>query len=338
MEYQRLGTTDLKVSPLGLGCARIGSVMQAGGDRAATDLIGGALDAGVNFFDTADIYGQGRSEELLAKALRSHSDKVVIATKAGYRLSTLGGIARHVKPLLRFFLKAKPALTKSVQQVRATQNRQDFSAEYLQRRIEASLRRLKREALDLFYLHSPPRELIAGGEVFQTLDKLKTQGKIRHYGVACLTASDALLCLKHPGLAAVQLEVNFLTPEVFQQVLPATHAKRIAVIGRQTLAGGLLLRASGDLLAENCAARTEAFPQIQGRLALLHQIANSVGASAPGLMLRFLRDCPGVCSSLIGTTSLVHLREHLTALAAGPLPPKIAAQVQAALTPHPPDG
>ena len=105
MDYRRFGKTNLKVSPLGLGCGRFGSVGQKGGDEAALRLINEALDAGINLFDTSDIYGQGTSESLLGKALRGKRDKAVIVSKAGFCLSTLGGAASRLKPLLRKLLR-----------------------------------------------------------------------------------------------------------------------------------------------------------------------------------------------------------------------------------------
>src|SRR5882724_5405274 len=143
MIYRQLNKTELKVSVLGLGCGRLGSVTQADGAQTAMRLVKTALDAGINFLDTADIYGQGASESLLGKALRGRND-VVVATKAGFCLSSLGWLARQLKPLLRRIIKLRPAFAGSVQKVRATQQKQDFSSAYLQRSIEASLRRLGR--------------------------------------------------------------------------------------------------------------------------------------------------------------------------------------------------
>src|SRR5438128_1723385 len=141
MEFRPLGKTDLKISALGLGCGRLGSVTQAGGDQAALRLLGKALDAGINFFDTADIYGQGASESLLSKALKGHRDRVVVATKAGYCLSRRGRLAKWVKPLLRRLIQLRPGFEKSVKKARASQTEQNFSGDYLARQIEASLRR-----------------------------------------------------------------------------------------------------------------------------------------------------------------------------------------------------
>lgn len=331
MEQRRLGRTDLKVSAIGLGCSRLGSVTQTGGSQAALRLIGSALDAGINFFDTADIYGQGASESLLGKAIKNHRDKVVIATKAGYCLSTLGSIAKRIKPLLRRFIRLKPSLTQSIQRVRAAQNQQNFSTEYLARRIDVSLRRLRTEALDLFQLHSPPTAVLQRGEVFEALEKFKAQGKIRFYGVSCLTADDALLCLKQPGIAAVQLQLNLLSPQAIDQVVSPSQANGIGVIARQSLAGGLLLRSAAELRPEDSASRNENFEELKARLEQFEGLAAEAGGSLPQLALQFLLQLDGVSNVLIGTTSSSHLQEHLAVLARPPLAPDNLARIHSVL-------
>src|SRR5438309_614458 len=139
MQYRRFGKGDSRVSAFGLGCARLGSVGTAGGTQSGLRLIGEAIDCGINFFDTADIYGQGESEVLLGKALKSHRHKVVIATKAGYCLSSRGRLAKWLKPGLRLALKLRPGFQKSIARARGAQKAQNFSAEYLTARVEASL-------------------------------------------------------------------------------------------------------------------------------------------------------------------------------------------------------
>ncbi len=311
MKHRRLGKTDLNVSAIGLGCGRLGSVTQTGGAQAALRLIGCALDAGINFFDTADIYGQGASESLLAKALQGRREKVVITTKAGFCLSPLGHIARRVKPLLRRLIRARPGFSQSVQKVRAAQNRQDFSTPYLARCVEASLRRLRADALDVFMLHSPPTEVLQRGEVFQTLETLKRQGKVRHYGVSCRRASDATLCLTQPGVSVLQLELNLLTPDAIKHELPAAKAKGVGVVARQALAGGVLLRTSAELRPEHCASRDEDFSELKFRLQRLEQIAAQTGSSLPQLAVQFLLQLEEISTVLIGTTTAEHLQAHL---------------------------
>ena len=326
MEYKQLGNTDLKVSALGLGCARLGSVTQAGGDQVALKLLGLALDSGINFFDTADIYGQGRSETLIAEAIKSRRGEIVVATKAGYCLSPLGGIARHIKPLLRRFIKAKPSLGKAVQKARSSQSKQDFSAGYLRGRIEASLRRLRLDAIDLFYLHSPSTEIIQRGEIFHTLEAFKSQGKIRHYGVSCLTANDAKFCIQQPGVAVVQLEANLFTPDVLSSVLPSAQAGGIGVVARQIFAGALLLRSVSELTPELCGTRSEDFAEVKARLEEFHKLAVSAGVTLPQAALQFLLQTEAISNVLIGTTNPQHLAEHIATLRLPALPAELMAR------------
>jgi len=326
MEYKQLGNTDLKVSALGLGCARLGSVTQVGGDQVALSLLGLAMDSGINFIDTADIYGQGRSETLIAKAIKSRRGEVVIATKAGYCLSPLGGIARHIKPLLRSFLKAKPSLGKAVQKARSSQSKQDFSSKYISGRIEASLRRLRLDALDLFYLHSPTTEIIRRGEIFHALEAFKSQGKIRHYGVSCLTASDAELCIKQPGVAVVQLEANLFTPEALSGLLPSARAGGVGVVARQIFAGAVLLRSALELTPELCGSRSEDFADVKARLEEFHRLAASAGVTLPQAALQYLVQTEAISNVLIGTTNPQHLAEHLATLKQPKLPPELMAR------------
>ena len=330
MDYRQLGKTEFKVSALGLGCSRLGSVTQSDGDEAALRLIGSALDAGINFFDTADIYGQGKSETLLAKALKSHRDKVVVATKAGYCLSAMGGIAKRLKPLLRRLLQIRPGFTQAIQKVRSAQIRQDFSPKYLTSHIEGSLRRLRMNALDLFYLHSPPADVLRRAEVFETLDSLKSQGKLRHYGVSCLAAEDAVSCMKHPGVEVLQLEISLLKPEAIQQALPATRAGGAGVVVRQALAGGLLLRSSSELRPENYSSVQE-FEADKSRLAEFEKLAAGSGHRLPQLALQFLLQLEGASSVLLGTTSARHLEEHLATLNQPALSAETLARVRSLL-------
>jgi aryl-alcohol dehydrogenase-like predicted oxidoreductase len=274
---------------------------------------------------------------LIGKAVKAHRDRVVLATKAGYCLSAMGGLARHFKPLLRRLLRVKPGFSRSIQKARAAQVRQDFSTPYLTRSIEASLRRLRVETLDLFYLHSPPVGVLEHGEVFEALETFKRQGKVRHYGVSCLAAEDALLCAKQPGVAVVQLEISLLKPDALAQALPASRARDVGVVAREALAGGVLLRSAAELRPEAYASR-EQFEAGQSRLAQLEKLAAETGGSLARLAVQFLRQLDGISSVLIGTTNAGHLQEHLAALAGPPLSPDHLARIQALLGAPPADG
>jgi aryl-alcohol dehydrogenase-like predicted oxidoreductase len=276
------------------------------------------VDAGINFFDTANIYGQGKSETLLGRALKSRRDKVVIATKAGYCLSAAGGIARRLKPILRRLLRVKPGLMKTVQKVRAAQVQQDFSAEHLTRQLEASLRRLRMETVDVFYLHNPPAEVLTRGKVFEVMDSLKRQGKVRHYGVSCAKAGDAVPCLGHPGTGVLQLEASLLKPAAVEEALPATRPRGVGVVVREAFAGGVLLRNASQLSPENYSSGAE-FEAVRARLQQLERLAAEAGVGLTQLALQFLMQIGGVSSVLVGTTNATHLEEHLSTAAHPPL-------------------
>ncbi len=331
MEQRRLGKTNLQVSVLGLGCGRLGSVGQAGGDEAALRLIKTALDAGINFFDTSDIYGQGRSEKLLGTALRGQRGKVIVATKAGFCLSPLGGAASRLKPLLRRVLRLIPGFARSIQKVRATQQRQDFSAPYLTQCVEGSLGRLGVDALDVFLLHSPPTEVLERGEVFATMETLRAQGKIRHYGVSCRLRSDIALCVKQAGVSVLQVELNALAAESVAQTLPQARAADVGIMARQAFAGGLLLRSAAQISEDDATGRGVELQKLKERYALLEKIASEGGATLGQMALQSLVQLCDISSVLIGTTSVEHLRGHLAALDRPPLPPEQAKRIFAPL-------
>lgn len=319
VQYCELGSTNLKVSVVGFGCSRLGSLTHGDGNAAALRVLAEALDAGITFFDTADIYGQGMSEKLLGKAIRSRREQVVIATKAGYCLSPMGNLAKRFKPLLRQVLRIRPGLTRSVQRARAAQVQQDFSREYLFRAVDASLGRLSVDAIDLFQLHSPSAEVLEHGDVFETLATLQQQGKIRHGGVACLSAKHVPLAMNYRGLAAVQVEMNLLTPNVFGPVLDVTRSRGVGVVARQIFASGLLLRSSASLTEEDCSQRSEGFPWVKEKLQKLEALAADLHTTVPELGIQFLRGMAGLSNILVGTTRTPHLHQNLEVLTRPPL-------------------
>jgi len=293
----------------------LGSVTQTGGTREALRLIGSALDAGITFFDTADVYGQGTSEQILGKALRRHRDRVVIATKAGYGLPSAGWLTRRVKPILRSLVKRQPGLIQSVRTVRRAQQRQDFSDAYLRRALEASLRRLGTETVDVFFLHSPPPEVLQRGEVFETVAALQQEGKIRLGGVSCRRPSDVVFCLSTSAVHVVQVEMNLLCPDAIHEVLPEASRRGVAVVARQPLASGSLLHMSGELSMATVGgggAQTETQRAVLERT---RQWAIGRNWDLRTLALQFVTATDGVTVTLIGTTNVQHLQENLKLLA-----------------------
>jgi len=208
MKYRQLGNTDLKISELSFGTWAIGGSWGKSDDQEALNGLEKAMDAGVNFFDTADVYGDGHSEELLAKATKGKEDKVYIATK---------------------FCRAGDI-----------HDPKTYSEEAVTAYCEASLKRLQRETIDLYQIHCPPMEILQSGQVFAVLDKLQQQGKIRHYGVSVETIDEGLFCIEQPNVKALQVIFNIFRQKAISELLPQAKEKGVGILARVPLASGLL--------------------------------------------------------------------------------------------------
>ncbi|CAG0944170.1 partial Aldo-keto reductase YhdN, partial [Anaerolineae bacterium] len=172
MQYRELGRTGWRVSTISFGAWAIGSAWGAVDDRESLDALRRAVDRGVNFFDTADVYGDGRSERLLAQLKRERREEIHIATKAGRRLDPHVASGYNRKNLIAF--------------------------------VERSLKNLETDAIDLLQLHCPPTQVFYMPEVFGVLDDLVMQGKLRHYGVSVEKVEEALKAIEYPGVQSVQ--------------------------------------------------------------------------------------------------------------------------------------
>ncbi|MGD1922292.1 MAG: aldo/keto reductase [Pleurocapsa sp.] len=297
MKYKQFGNTDLEVSVMGLGCSRLGGNLSVGNKQEAVKMLNLAIDSGINFYDTADSYGQGQSETLLGKTFKHQRDKVIFASKAGYTLSPLGSIAAKFKPVLKPLVRSLRALksssnSDSLGDAKASVLRQNFERNYLTTAVEGSLKRLQTDYLDLFQLHSPSSEILQSSEVWQTLESLKKQGKIRYYGVSCDTVEDALICLQQPGLASIQLEINWLQSEAIAKVLPLAQQQGVAVVARQPFASGKLFAAEYNVFSS------------------LHSKYHSITHVA----LQFVLQQTGVSVVIPGASSCQHLKNNLEVL------------------------
>jgi aryl-alcohol dehydrogenase-like predicted oxidoreductase len=312
MNLRRLGSTDLLVSELGLGCARIGGIFQTD-PSGFMNLLSAARDAGINVYDTADIYSQGESEELIGRAFRGCRDRVVLLTKAGYCLPAQRRLVARLKPVVRPLLHVlrvrRDRLPTAVRGALA----QDFSPTYLRGAIEGSLRRLRTDRIDLFQLHSPPAEIVARGDWIEAVEALKQQGKIRYYGVACDTVDAARAAMRHPGVSSVQITVNLLERGGLDTVLPEALARNVGVVARECLANGLLVKdpATIDLGAYCKSAEERALRAKQ--LAEYHQRAAADGCTLSELALDFVTRLDGVPVALIGARSVAQLQGLLAA-------------------------
>jgi aryl-alcohol dehydrogenase-like predicted oxidoreductase len=289
-----------------------------------------ALDRGINFYDTADIYAQGRSERLLGKAFKHQRTAVIIATKAGYHLTAAGGFGARLKPILRPLVSRVPWVRKSVQRARGAQKRQDFSPAYLKKAIDQSLERLQTDYLDIFQLHSPPSSTIEAGEFIETLENAKAQGKIRWYGVSCRTVEDALLCLRYPGISSLQVAVNLLEFEGIPSLLASAKEKNVAVIARQPLASGFLARHPSLLRPEHFAVDEQEFREKLGKAKAYQFLDTGSRRTMAQAALQFVLQLCGVSVVIAGMSSRTHLNENLAA-AACPLTEDERAQIDLVL-------
>jgi len=304
------GKTDLVVSEWGLGCARIGGIFQS--DTAGfLDLLSAARDAGINFFDTADMYSQGESEVLLGRAFRSVRSQVVIASKAGYRLPARRKFAARLKPLLRPVIELLKIRRERLPASARGSVGQDFTPAYLRKAVEGSLRRLRTDYLDLLQLHSPPADVVERGEWEPALDELKRAGKIRYYGVSCDTVEAGLAALRYPGVSSVQFTLNLLEQRAAASLLPQLRAHGVAGIARECLANGLLAKRANEIdLGAYCQSPEEERLRAE-QLAKYRQLATGSGSSLTRVALDYVTGIDGVSVALLGARSVEQLKKLL---------------------------
>jgi aryl-alcohol dehydrogenase-like predicted oxidoreductase len=310
MILREFGNTDLKVSEYGLGCARIGGIFQ-GDSKGFLRLFAAAADFGINFYDTADMYSQGESEALLGQAFRKQRGRVIIASKAGYRLPTRRRFAARIKPLLRPLIRALKIRRDRLPSGTRGALSQDFSPAYLRQAIEGSLRRLHTDYLDLFQLHSVPLDVVMRGEWEPVLDDLKRSGKIRNYGVSCDVLDAGLAGLQYTGVASVQCVLNLLEQDSASELIPKAKSRGVGVIARECLANGLLIKNANDVdLKGYCSSEEEIQKRIK-QLEAFREQAASEGISLATLALRYASRLDGVSVALIGARSVDQLHSLL---------------------------
>jgi aryl-alcohol dehydrogenase-like predicted oxidoreductase len=309
MRLRPFGSTNLQVTELGLGCARIGGVFQ-GDTLGFVRLLAVARDAGINFFDTADMYSQGESESLLGRAFSGQRSQVVIATKAGYCLPARRRLAGHLKPILRPVIRALGVRRDRVPESARGEMRQDFSRAHLVSALEASLRRLRTDYVDLFQLHSPPVEVIERGEWEPALEDLKRAGKIRYYGIACISLEAASAALRFSGVSSLQFTFSLLERDALGQLLPAARERGVAGIAREILGNGLLVKNEAEIdLSRYCSSADE-LERRPRELAELRKSAAERGVTLPRMALEFASHTEGVSVALVGARTpqqLTHL-------------------------------
>ena len=209
MKYRTLGKTGFTISEISLGTWQLGGKW---GDRynrdTAEKILNEAVDAGINFIDSADVYNDGMSELSIGKFLKSRSERIYVATKCGRRLNP------HVN--------------------------EAYQPDVLRKHIEDSLRRLKLETLDLIQLHCPPPEVYHRPEIFELFDRLKDEGKILHMGVSVQTVDEALTSIKYDNVTTIQIIFNMFRPRPSEVFFKEAIKRKVGIIVRVPLASGLL--------------------------------------------------------------------------------------------------
>ncbi len=208
MQYRRLGKTGYDVSVISFGAWAIGGSWGAVDDVQSMAALGRALDLGINFFDTADVYGDGHSERLLARLRRERKQPFYVATKIGRR--------------------ANPHLPKA------------YSRDNLLAYTERCLKNLEVEALDLVQLHCPPTDVYYMPEVFGALDDLVQQGKLRNYGVSVERVEEAIKAAEYPGVASVQIIFNVFRQRPAERFFEIAQERQLGILARLPLSSGLL--------------------------------------------------------------------------------------------------
>ena len=317
MKFNAFGTTGLSVSEIGFGGSRIGGVFaDKNSSKEALNVLRQALDSGITFYDTADMYSQGESESLIGTAFRGRREQVVLATKGGYCLPARRNLIKRIKPLLRPIVQALGLKRARLPAGMSGALSQDFSPSYLTRALESSLQRLQTDYVDLYQLHSPRAPFMqsaAFGEALETLEKLKGQGKLRFYGVATEVPQDAPFCLSAPGISSLQLGFGLLDLEALEQrTLAAASARGLAIIARGCFGGGLLK----DGLDR---AQLEAATPKWQRILALRSLGEGTGRSLLDMALQFCRGTDGISTTLLGMRTENHLRENLRHFAGSPL-------------------
>jgi aryl-alcohol dehydrogenase-like predicted oxidoreductase len=208
MQTRTLGRTGRPVSVIGLGCWQLGADWGAVTEDDALAVLHAAVDAGVTFFDTADVYGDGRSERLLGRLLAERGDGLTVATKTGRR--------------------ADPHVPEA------------FTPAALRGWLDRSRRNLGVDTIDLVQLHCPPTPVYSEDRVFDALDTLVEDEVIAAYGVSVETVEEALTAIARPGVATVQIILNAFRHKPLERVLPAAREAGVGIVARVPLASGLL--------------------------------------------------------------------------------------------------
>ena len=208
MKYRQFSNLGWKVSEIGIGCWAIGSEWGDVSVEDAKEALYSSIDNGINFFDTADVYGDGRSEKIISEVLKNSNEQIYVATKAGRRLNPHNADGYNLKNIESF--------------------------------IDRSLSNLGVDIIDLVQLHCPPSEICGKPETYEMMDEIVKKGKIKYYGVSVEKVSEALDAIKHPNVKSIQIIFNIFRQKPSEIFFQEAKKNNVAIIARVPLASGLL--------------------------------------------------------------------------------------------------
>ncbi len=316
MKYRTLGRTGWKISEISFGAWAIGGAWGNVSDAESLDALNAALDGGVNFFDTADVYGDGRSERLLAKLKKQRKEKFYIATKAGRRLPV--------------------------------QTVEGYSRKNLTAWVNRSLKNLNTDTIDLLQLHCPHPEVFYRPEVFGILDDMVKAGKLRHYGVSVEKVEEALKAVEFPNVQSVQIIFNIFRQRPAELFFAEALRRKVGILARVPLASGLL---SGKITRASKFAkddhrnfnrqgaafdRGETFAGVDFETGLravgqLKQLVPS-DATLAQLALKWILEFPAVTCAIPGAKRPTQVSENIAASDLKKLPPATMKRIDALYT------
>jgi aryl-alcohol dehydrogenase-like predicted oxidoreductase len=308
MEFRNLGDTGLKVSAVGFGVWTVSTKMWGiTEDSVGIELLHKALEQGINFYDTADVYGDGRGETLLAEALGDRRDEIVIATKFGYDFYNYPG----VQPGQR-------------------ERPQDWSPAFVRKACEESLRRLNTDRIDLYQLHNPRMDALQSDDLFDTLEALKAEGKILSYGAALGPAlkpdrqsEEGVYCVEARH-APVQIIYNLLEQVLGEAIFPSARAEGVPVLVRVPHASGLLeghYTEQTTFSANDHRSHRLTTDEMRKQWLLdgikkvekLDFVAESAGRTKGQMAIQFILHEPSICALFPNIYDLKQLEEFATA-------------------------
>jgi len=297
MKHRILGRTGLSLSELGFGGWAIGGNAHGNSygptdDNVSIAAVQRAVGLGCNFFDTADVYGWGHSEEILGEALEGHRDEVFIATKVGGDFYH-GGV------------------------------RMNFDPGYLAFALERSLKRLRTDHVDLYQLHNPPAEMMGDPETYESLDALKKENKVLHYGVSIHEPFEGLLCLEAGKPETLQVPFSIFRQEWIGELFAEARKAGVGLIAREPLGNGFLAGKiapsarfpPGDIRHHWPPQMVAARSAVAERLSFLKRDGRTLAQAA----LQFVLSFPEVSTTIPGCKTPAQVEENLGTAHAPPL-------------------